>query len=431
MDKIIIPSKQQVEWSTFELGAILHYDVTVHEPSYEFRNQRGYHPDPGIVNPTNLNTDQWVESAANAGIKYIVLVAKHCTGFCLWPTKEYEYSIKNTPYKDGKGDIVKEFIESCEKYGVKPGLYYSSSCNAFCNVDNPGSVLSGNADEQKRYNQIVENQLTELWTQYGDLFEIWFDGGCLPVEEGGPDIISLLNKYQPNAVVFQGPKSTKSLIRWVGNEDGVAPENCWSTTYYSDDNYDGTTEYDNLHGDPSGDIWSPGECDVPLRSHEAYGGGWFWRKDEEQYVYSAEHFLNLYYKSVGRNTNMLIGLVVDEKGLIPDKDVQTIKELNILIKKQFKTKLGEVYGNELIYQIDTRGKPIFNIQIMEDIEKGQRVLGFEIYGILEGKKELIFCSECVGHKRLVKMNGELFDKIELIITKYKDTPYIKSFAVFC
>jgi alpha-L-fucosidase len=202
-EKIIaVPTKEQIEWSSCELGAILHLDIEVFEPEYHFREQWGYVPDSGIFNPKSLNTDQWVKTASDAGIKYIVLVAKHCSGFCLWPTKEHAYSIKNTPYKNGKGDIVTEFVTSCKKYNVRPGLYYSTSTNAYLNVDNPGTVRSGNNEEQKRYNEIVEHQLRELWSAYGEFFEIWFDGGCLPVEKGGPDILPLLNRYQPNAVLF-------------------------------------------------------------------------------------------------------------------------------------------------------------------------------------------------------------------------------------
>jgi alpha-L-fucosidase len=425
-----IPTREQVEWSTCELGALIHYDIGVFEPEYSFRNQWGYVPDPSIFNPQKLDTDQWVKSAVEAGIKYIVLVAKHCSGFCLWPTKEYEYSVKNTPYKNGQGDIVGEFIASCRKYGIKPGLYYSASCNAYLNVDNPGTVRTGNIEDQKRYNKIVENQLTELWTNYGDLFEIWFDGGCLPVDKGGPNIPSLLKKYQPNAVVFQGPQGTKSLIRWVGNENGVAPLNCWSTSLTSGDSYTGVFEVDNLSGSPFGSIWSPGECDVPLRRHEAFGGGWFWKKDEEKYVHTAEHFLELYYESVGRNTNLLIGLVIDDRGLVPDLDTIVLKEFGEKVKALYYRKIDEVSGRDTEYLLDTNGASVGTIVIMEDITKGHQILNFTLYGTINDNNEVIFKGETVGYKRLVNAEGKVFDKIKLVIENYRELPFVKSFAAY-
>lgn len=430
-NKIIsIPTKEQIEWSSCELGAIVHFDIGVFEPEYNFRERWGYVPEPSIFNPKRLDTDQWVKSASVAGIKYIVLVAKHCTGFCLWPTNEYDYSIKNTPYKNGKGDIVAEFIASCKKYNVKPGLYYSSSVNAYLNVDNPGTVRSGDIEEQKKYNKIVENQLTELWTNYGELFEIWFDGGCLPIEKGGPDILTLLKKYQPNAVVFQGPRGIKSPIRWVGNENGVAPLNCWSTSLNSGNSYTGIFKESDLCGNPFGLIWSPGECDVPLRSHRAFGGGWFWQKDEEKYVHSSEHFLQLYYQSVGRNTNLLIGLVIDDQGLVPKLDTKVLEEIGQKVKAIYAEKIDRASGQDLEYMLDIRGEQVGTIVLMEDISKGHRILKFRLLGLYNGKSEEIFSGETIGYKRIINAKGRRFDKIKLVIEEYREKPYIKSLAAY-
>jgi alpha-L-fucosidase len=200
-NELKLPSESQYEWANAEIGVLIHFDLEVFEPSYEFRKDWNYHPSLSIFNPKELNTDQWVKAAKSAGAKYAVLVAKHCSGFCLWPTKAYEYSVKNTPWRNGKGDIVKDFIESCKKYGLRPGIYYSTAANGFLKVDNPGKVVSGDADEQKRYKKIVETQLTELWSNYGKLFEIWFDGGVLPPEKGGFNVLPLLRKYQPDCCI--------------------------------------------------------------------------------------------------------------------------------------------------------------------------------------------------------------------------------------
>lgn len=175
--KEILPTKAQLKWADAEIGVMYHLDMQVFEPTYEFRKDWNYQPDVSKFNPKELDTDQWIKSAKAAGATYAVLVAKHCSGFSLWPTKAHEYSVKNSPWKNGQGDIVKDFIASCKKYGVRPGLYASASVNAFLRVNNPGRVLSGNAADQENYKEVVRTQLTELWSQYGELFEIWFDGG--------------------------------------------------------------------------------------------------------------------------------------------------------------------------------------------------------------------------------------------------------------
>lgn len=217
-NRIIVPTTEQKIWADLEVGVIIHMDVQTFEPEYDFRTQWSYQPPAERFAPLQLDTDQWIRSAKAAGAKYAVLVAKHCSGFCLWPTDVHEYSVKHSPWKDGKGDIVNDFFNSCKKYGLKPGLYYSASCNAYCNVDNPGTIkditkVEDVREAQEKYNNMVLTQLRELWTRYGDVFEIWFDGGCLPPENGGPDIASLLHELQPDAVVFQGPAGTKSLVR--------------------------------------------------------------------------------------------------------------------------------------------------------------------------------------------------------------------------
>ncbi len=200
-------------------------------------------------------------------------------------------------------------------------------------MDNPGLVNSKDPEEQKAYNAIVEQQLEEIYFKYGEFFEIWFDGGCLPPEKGGPDIVSLLHQYQPQAVVFQGPEGTNSLIRWVGNERGVAPYPCWSTTHTTTSS-GGEQEIDRLHGNPDGPLWCPGEADFPIR-HGGWQGGWFYHPENTKYLMSLETLLDKYYTTVGRNTNMLIGVVIDQRGLVPEVDVQRMKEFGDEIKKRF------------------------------------------------------------------------------------------------
>jgi alpha-L-fucosidase len=238
-DTIVIPEARQVEWAEAEIGVLFHYDMQVFNPEYQW-NVWGTHPEAKTFAPTNLDTDQWMEAAGKLGAKYAILTAKHGCGFCLWPTGAHEYSVKQSPWKNGNGDIVKDFIASAKKYGIKPGLYANTSSNGYLYVDNPGLVQPGAPFTQAEYARIAETQLTELWTNYGELFEIWFDGGVLAVDKGGPDVVPLLKRLQPNAIAFQGPADYPNLIRWVGNERGAAPYPSWSTAHATT-NADGTT----------------------------------------------------------------------------------------------------------------------------------------------------------------------------------------------
>jgi len=207
-----LPTPEQVAWADCEIGVIIHFDLQVFKADYEFRAQPPNHPSPAIFAPTALDTGQWIATTKAGGANYAMLVAKHGTGFSLWPTEAHDYSVKNSPWKGGGGDVVADFIASCAKYDVRPGLYYHCGCNGYCNADNPGRALSGTLEDQLRYNRIVEQQITELWTRYGKLFEIWFDGGTLRPELGGPEVEPKLHAYQPQAVCFQGPRGTRSNV---------------------------------------------------------------------------------------------------------------------------------------------------------------------------------------------------------------------------
>ena len=437
-DQIVRPSKEQVEWADCEIGVLIHYDIQVFQPEYEFREQMGWHPEALIFNPSMLDTDQWIRSASKAGAKYAVLVAKHCSGFCLWPTEAHEYSVKYSPWKNGKGDIVREFVASCKKFGIKPGLYYSSSCNAFLNVDNPGKVLSGKQDEQTRYNQIVIQQLTELWSNYGELFEIWFDGGVLPPEMGGPDIGPLMNKLQPSANVFQGRLGTRSLLRWSGNEEGQAPYPCWSTTHLGKNDYDGTVDCTEAGvGDPFAPIWAPAEADMPNRNRNyAFQNGWFWRQGEDGLVYSAGHLVEKYFNTVGCNANLLLGMVIDNRGLVPDMDAKQFTWFGEYMDKIFDKSnlLGENAGkgNELTVELKSGGK-ISYIVIMEDIVHGERVLEYSITG-WDGTEWKEICDGIsVGHKRIHCLKypkPEKISAIKFVCTKSKADPVIRRMAVY-
>jgi len=428
--KEVLPSKVQLKWADSEVGVLIHFDLQVFEPSYLFRKDWNYHPDLSIFNPKELNTDQWIKASKAAGATYAVLVAKHCSGFSLWPTKAHSYSVKSTPWRNGQGDIVRDFIASCKKYGVRPGIYASTSANGYMKVDNPGKVVSGNPDEQKKYKEIVKMQLTELWAGYGKLFEVWFDGGVLPPEKGGFDVLSLLKQYQPDAIAFQGPYGYENNIRWVGNEEGVAPYPCWakadSTTSAS-----GVIEIKGLNGNPNGNFWCPGESDFPLRKNTSFQGGWFWHKDQDDQVRSVDELVDKYCKSVGRNTNMLLGIVVDDRGLVPDMDVRRLVEFGEEVKKRFSEPLGTTSGQGSLFTVSFKSpQSIRYVVIQEDIVKGERIRGYNLYGMGNGVWKLLNKGSSIGHKRIEVIKEGKFSGIKLEVVKSEGKPQIKKMECY-
>jgi alpha-L-fucosidase len=425
----IKPTKAQLDWADAEIGVMYHLDMPVFEPDYDFRKDWNYQPEVSVFNPSQLDTDQWIKSAKAAGATYAVLVAKHCSGFSLWPTKAHGYSVKNTKWRNGQGDIVRDFINSCKKYGVKPGLYASASANGYMKVDNPGRVVSGNADEQEKYKEVVKTQLTELWSQYGELFEIWFDGGVLPRDKGGIDMNALLMKYQPNAVAFQGPYGYKNNIRWVGNENGVAPYPCWSRAD-STTSASGVVEIKGLNGNPAGGFWCPGEADFPLRKN-AFQGGWFWKNGEDDRIRTLADLRLRYDETVGRNTNMILGIVVDDRGLVPDADVKRLAEFGEDVKARFSRSLGSVSGQKNILSVDFKtAQTVHDVLIQEDISKGERIREYRIYGKQGNGWKQLSQGTSVGHKRIEVIRGGKFAAIKLEIVKSEGKPFIRKLEIY-
>jgi alpha-L-fucosidase len=423
----VLPAPSHVQWADAEVGALFHFDLINYVPDYDFRKW-GTHPPASVFNPSKLNTDQWVLAAKAAGAKYAVLVAKHCTGFSLWPTEAHDYSVKNIPWRNGKGDIVRDFIASCKKYGIKPGIYASAAANGYCYVDNPGLVQTGSPYTQQQYNAIVVTQLTELWSRYGKLFEIWFDGGVLPVKDGGPDIAPILKQLQPDAVVFQGPSDAKNLIRWIGNEEGLAPYPNWSRSDTTTSSA-GTVKVDNMSGDPDGKIWCPGEADFPLRT--GWQGGWFW-KAEGQQMLSVDQLLSNYNSSVGRNANMLIGIVVDTSGLVPQEDIKVLKAFGAEIKKRFSKPLATTKGNGKSFELNLGNKPVavHYIVIEEDIARGEHCRAYTIEQLKNNTWVKIAEGKSIGHKRIHELKDIATGKLRLSISESSAVPYVKSFSVY-
>ncbi|MEO6837490.1 MAG: alpha-L-fucosidase [Ginsengibacter sp.] len=428
MKSVVLPTPQQNNWANAEIGVIIHLDMNIFAPETYKAGQKETLPPLSDFHPSKLNTDQWIAAAKSAGAKYAVLVAKHGTGFSLWPTKANDYTISQTPWKNGHGDIVADFIKSCKKYGLRPGIYYSvNSSTLYDAKDNMPDAA------RKLYNKIVLQQLTELWTHYGKLFEIWFDGGILPTSKGGvsDQIAALIKKHQPQAILFQGPSSCKNLIRWVGNENGDAPYPMWSRTNTTTSSQ-GIVEIKGLNGNPDGRIWCPAESDFPSRKKSAWEGGWFWRADRDQDVLPVSGLLQRYYTTVGRNTNMLIGMAIDTSGQFPEKETSNFAEFGKEIRKQFAKSIAETKGSgtEFVLKLSNHPVKINTVVLMEDIPKGENIRKYSIEAWKDGEWKPVCDGISVGYKRIQQFNTITTEKLRLTVLQSSQKPMINNFAAY-
>lgn len=424
---LVTPNAAQQAWHDMELGMFFHFDIPIYKQGWNWRSFVDF-PDPNLYQPQSLDTDQWMEAAKAMGAKYAIFVAKHCSGFLQWPSDLYPYGVKQSSWRNGRGDVVGAFVDSCRKHNIKPGLYASVSANGFLGVDNPGLVnrgKGGDAAAQARYVKLCEQMMTELWTRYGDLFEIWFDGGAIPACKGGPDLVPILMKHQPQAIVFQGPAGTPNLIRWVGNERGVAPYPCWSTANAGTS--EGGTVEKVVGGAPDGRIWVPGECDVPVRNHD-----WFWTPDGEKKLYSVEQLMQMYENSVGRNCNLLLNANPGPDGLVPEADMRRYSEFGRELRRRFSTPLALTAGRGDTVELKlARPQPVSQIVVMEEITRGERVRAYTVEGLTAGGAWTALCEgTSVGHKRI-----QTFARTEVAALRFRATaavaePHIRQFAAF-
>lgn len=426
----VLPTAEQIAWHEAEVGVIIHLDINIYAPETFDYKKRETLPDVNLFNPQNLNTDQWIETAKNAGAKYAILTAKHGTGFCLWPSLLNTYNVAHTKWRNGQADIVRDFIASCKKYGLKPGLYYNTNMNAY---QEAGFGKIKNDVEQKEYNKYVLGQLAEIWSNYGDLFEIWFDGGIMTDETNGIEsqVIKLLDEKQPQAILFQGPSTSKNIVRWVGNEDGVAAYPQWSRTNVTTSS-NGVEKIDGLHGDPQGKIWCPAESDFPNRRNSAWNGGWLWKEGEDSMLFSVDELIDKYDTSVGRNTNMLIGMVIDKDGLVPKADSVVFGEFGKSIHSLFSNPVAEKRGiNQKETEINlSPNSSIQRIVIQEDISKGENIRAYSFEAFVDGEWKPIAEGTSVGHKRIQKFSPVIASKIRFTVTESASDIFIKQLSIY-
>lgn len=415
-DPLPLPTPEQAAWQDLEVGMFYHFDIPVFTDHVDDWQKCG-RLDPNLYNPEKLDTDQWMEAAKAINARYTVFVAKHCSGFLSWQSDLYPYGVKESKWRGGKGDVLRDYVESCQRSGLMPGVYVSWPANAYWEVDNPGLVnwgKGGDPQKQEAYARMYEKMFAEICGNYGPLGEIWFDGSILPLEKGGPTVIPLLKQLQPKAVVFQGPVSS---IRWIGNENGVAGYPCWATVSSRDNSG---------AGDPAGKLWIPGECDVPVRNHD-----WFWRPNAESKLYSVDQLVEMYYKSVGRNCNLLLNANINRDGLVPKADMRRYREFGAEIRRRFGKSIAETSGNgpivELAFSKPTR---IDHVITMENIVEGERVREYAIEGLAGGEWKELARGTSIGHKKIDQFGSTEVSKLRWRCLKFEAEPRIRKLAAY-
>lgn len=325
-----VPEPKQVEWQQMETYAFIHFGLNTFND-----REWGYgDTDPKTFNPTNLDCEQWAQTLVKAGMKGVILTAKHHDGFCLWPFEGTDYSVKNSPWKNGQGNVVKELSEACKKFGLKFAVYLSPWDRHQANYGTP------------EYLPYFYAQLHDLLTNYGPVFEVWFDGanggdgwygGAKDIRTidrknyyNYPRIYEMLDSIQPQAIIFSdgGPG-----CRWVGNEKGFAGATNWSFLRKGEVHPGYDKSYELQYGHPDGNQWVPAECDVSIRP------GWFYHPEEDDRVKSPDQLVDLYYRSVGHNATLLLNFPVDRRGLIHPVDSANAVRFHEMIQQQLKTNL--------------------------------------------------------------------------------------------
>jgi len=448
-----LPSERQLSWYEMEYYMFVHFTVnTFTDKEWGYGDEK-----ESVFNPTELDCRQWAKVAKDAGMKGIIITAKHHDGFCLWPSDYTEHSVKSSVWKNGQGDVLRELREACNESGLKMGVYLSPW--------DRNSAVYGTSE----YLVYYRNQLRELLTEYGDIFEVWFDGA-----NGGdgfyggaretrridnktyydwPNTHQIVRELQPNAVMFSdaGPD-----IRWVGNERGMGSNTNWCLLR-RDELFPGGNFASILgEGHEDGNYWVPAEVDVSIRR------GWFWHQSQDSLVRSPENLMDLYYASVGRNCNLLLNVPPDKRGLLHENDVRSLLAFRELREKEFGTELAEgkktsasdsrgkdyrasnvVDGNPETYwttnddqttgdiTIDFGTETKVNrILLQEYIKLGQRVQEFKVEAFLNGEWKPVVEGTTIGYKVIRKFPVVKTNMIRLTISKSKACPVISNLELF-
>ncbi len=458
------PTPRQVTWQELEFTSFVHFGLnTFYDREWGEKNYEALR-----FNPSALNAGQWVRTAKMAGAKLLIIVAKHHDGFCLWPSKHTSFSLKNSPWKNGAGDVVGEVAEACRKQGIKFGVYLS-----------PWDIHSPVYGTEE-YNQYFKNQLRELLTNYGEISEVWFDGACGEGPNGRKQVydwdgyFTLIRELAPNAVIaVMGPD-----VRWVGTETGYGRETEWSVVpasaammddiaygsqqsetdgifIPSDDLYKPDIGSRDKIRDAKGLIWYPSEVDVSLRP------GWFYHKKEDSLVKSPKKLVDIYNASVGLNSVLLLNFSPDKRGLINRNDIQNVRGMRKILDKTFKNNLAKnaslrvdvvniAYNAEHITDNDpltywtpgiekttatieislSKSKTFNRCVLQENFRNGQRVESFVLDVFQNGKWEKLTGGTTIGYKRILVFDDTNTQKVRLRILSSRDYPEISTFGLY-
>ncbi len=404
-----IPSPDLLAWQDLEIGMFVHFAPN----TWQDKEGDDLSTPLSAINP-DIDTDNWAECAVNLGARYIVFVAKHEGGFCMWQTETTKYSIRNTPWKDGKGDVLADLSASCRKHGLGLGVYLSPRDEYF------GAGLGGKCKDPSRqsaYDAMYRQQLTEVLTRYGQMVEVWFDGSSVvPTSD-------LVHKYAPHAAIFQGPDAS---IRWVGNEMGFAPYPLWDAESIADATSGTSTS---VHGDPDGAAWIPVECDVSIRRPN-----WFWSTTNLRNLMTLDQLLEVYYRSVGRGAQLLLNIPADRRGHMPDADFARAQEFGNEIRRRFAKSVAETSGTgrRVELRLEKSGKPVSadHLILQEDCRYGQRVRAFRVEVLAGDKWTELYSGSSIGHKRIVPFTSQALSALRLVVTDSAGKPRIRRFAAF-
>ena len=425
-----IPTQDQLAWQDMDMYAFIHYSMNTYtDQEWGFGNE-----DPALFNPSDLDCRQWARVCKQAGMKGIIFTAKHHCGFCMWPSAYTEYSVKNAPWKDGKGDVVRELADACREEGLKFAVYLSPWDRNYAEYGRP------------EYITYFRNQLRELLTNYGDIFEVWFDGA-----NGGdgwygganetrridkyyydwPETYRLIRELQPHCVIW-GDNANRADLRWVGTEAGNVGETNWSTMPS-----EGQAGYAMLHyGVEDGDVWCPGETNTSIRP------GWFYHETENAHVKSLSKLMDTYYKSVGRNSTLLLNFPVAPNGRIHPTDSLRGIAFKKMIDEVFKENLvdkAHVSRKGLTTTVSFRRPTEFNRFVAEeDIALGQRVKKFSLDALVDGAwlpltDELAEDGDgltTIGHRRIICFPTVKASKLRFTIEDTKAEPVIKKIGLY-
>jgi len=416
----IKPTPQQVEWQDLEFGVIIHFGPNT------FLNQEWGDgtADPGVFNPSQLDEDQWMRAIRASGAKYVVLVAKHHDGFCLWPTAQTDYSVKSSPWLEGKGDLVRLVSDAARRHGLKFGVYLS-----------PWDRHEPRYANSSEYDKYYLAELDELVQNYGDLVEFWLDGaGSAGHVYNFPRYIEELRTYQPNTLVFADVGLFEyGDIRWVGNENGVIPFENWNVI--------------DRHGYLR---WRPVEADTPL--HKAH---WFWHPNDGDSLKSLDELVAIYEQTIGRGGQLMLGLAPDRRGLLPDIDVHRLEELGNAIRQRYGENLAAKHirgaseveaaldGDPATFwsapvgsrhaelEVAFAGPVTFDHSlIMEWLTNGQNIQGYRIQVWHDQQWKTIVEGNAIGHKRIDQFPQVTASRVRLSVLSSSGPAGIREFQLF-